>query len=159
MSIVARRVASVPRRTSVETWRCIVELVSSPESDARNELENVTSVAAALIADEQTKSAPITISGGGPLVRVYTLHGEDAIEADLTDEDELAVDPTSGESWVLSLPAAGPDVAAAQAHLADAPHVEVRDIDSVDAADRSASASIERAAGGLVLDLEELARP
>ena len=60
MSVVARRVASVPRRTSVDTWRRVVELVSADYSDARAELESIASVAASLVADEHTKSSPIT---------------------------------------------------------------------------------------------------
>lgn len=156
MSVVARRVASVPRRTSVETWQRISELLSEAGSDARAELERVTSVAATLIAEEYTKSSPITIAGGGPLVRVYTLHGEEAIDADLSDEDELAFDPTAGDSWQLSLPAAGADVVAAEALLADAPHVEVRDIEQVE---RSMATSSKTASGELVIDLGELARP
>ncbi len=156
MSVVARRVASVPRRTSVETWLRITELVSEPDSGARVELEAGTSVAATLIAEEHTKSSPITISGGGPLVRVYTLYGEEAIEADLSDEDELSFDPTAGDSWQLSLPAAGADVAAAEALLAGASHVQVRDIER---AERSAATTSKDATGELVLDLEELTRP
>jgi hypothetical protein len=156
VSVVARQVASVPRRTSVETWQRVVELVSAPDSDARVELEGVTSVAATLIADEQTKTAPITIAGGGPLVRVYTLHGEDAIEADLDDEDEFAFNPTAGNSWLLSLPATGPDLAAAEGLLAGAPHVEARDPDQ---AERPAEGRAKAGTGDLVLDLEELARP
>jgi hypothetical protein len=156
MSVVARRVASVPRRTSVETWRRVAELVSADDSDARAELEGVASVAAALIAEEHTKSSPILVSGGGPLVRVYTLHGADAIEADLTDEDELSFDPTASGSWLLSLPAAGADVAAAVNLVAHAPHVEVRD---VDATEPVAEPKTKAASGELALDLRELARP
>lgn len=155
MTVVARRVASVPRRTSVETWQRIVELISEPESEARSELESVTSVAAALIADEYTRTAPITIAGGGPFLRLYTLHGDDAIESDLTDEEELAFDPTASDPWLISLPAAGADVEAAESLLVDATHVEVQDIEQ-----EGRSAVVTKAASGeLVIDLEELARP
>jgi hypothetical protein len=157
MSVVARRIASVPRRTSVETWTRIVELVSDPDSESRTELEDVTSVAATLIAEEHTKSDPITIAGGGEaLVRVYTLHGDDAIAADFSDEDELAFNPTARETWLLSLPAAGADVAAAETLLAGASHVVVRDIEQIE---RSAATSSKTASGELILDLEELIRP
>lgn len=159
MTVVARRVASVPRRTSVETWRRILEIISTPDSDARAELEGVTSVAATLIADEQTKDTPITIAGGGPLVRIYTLHGEDAIDADLDDEDELAFVPTAGDAWALSLPASGPDIAAAEAHLAGAPRVTIRDAEADDETTSSAARSVKTAAADLTFDLEELARP
>lgn len=128
MSVVACRVASVPRRTSVETWRRIVELVTTDSSDARAELDSVASVASSLIADGNAKSWPITLSGSGPFVRIYTLHGDDAVEADLSDEAELFFDPTSGESWLLSLPAGGADFAVGTKLVAGAPHVEVRDV-------------------------------
>ena len=155
MTVVARRLASVPRRTSVETWQRLVDLISAEGSPARAELSSITSVASMLIAEEYTTTAPVTISGGGPLVRIYTLHGEDAIEHDLDDEAELAFDPTAGDSWLLSLPAAGVDVAIAQAAVAAAAHVEVRDLDE---AERSTAARTASPMPDLVLDLEELER-
>jgi hypothetical protein len=109
-----------------------------------------------LIAEEYTKTAPVTISGGGPLVRIYTLHGEDAIEHNLDDEAELAFDPTAGDSWLLSLPATGADVAIAQAAVAAAAHVEVHDVAE---AERSTAARAASPMPDLVLDLQELERP
>jgi hypothetical protein len=156
VTVVARRLASVPRRTSVATWQRVVDLVSADASSAREELSSMTSVASMLIAEEYTKTAPVTISGGGPLVRIYTLHGEDAIEHDLDDEAELAFDPTAGDSWLLSLPAAGADVAIAQAAVAAAAHVEVRDVAE---AERSAAAPTASPMPDLALDLQELERP
>ncbi|MCY4087901.1 MAG: hypothetical protein OXG37_13730 [Actinomycetia bacterium] len=156
MSVVARRIASVPRRTSVETWRRIVELVTTDSSDARTELDSVASVASSLIADEHAKSWPITLSGSGPFVRIYTLHGDDAVEADLSDEAELSFDLTLGESWLLSLLAGGADFAVATKLVAGAPHVEVRDVGA-------ATASPEPDAGAavpeLAVGLHELTRP
>lgn len=156
MSVVARRLASVPRRTSVETWQRLIDLVSADGSPARTELASITSVASMLIAEEYSESTPVTISGGGPLIRIYTLHGDDAIEHELDDEAELAFDPTDGDSWVLSLPAAGPDVEIARAAVAGAPHIEVRDVAE---AERSAAAARTSPMPDLVLDLEELERP
>ena len=156
MTVVARRLASVPRRTSVETWHRLVDLISAEGSPARAELSSITSVASMLIAEEYTKTAPVTISGGGPLVRVYTLHGEDAIDHDLDDEAALAFDPTAGDSWLLSLPADGADVAIAQAAVTAAAHVEVRDLAE---AERSTAARTGSPMPDLVLDLQELERP
>jgi hypothetical protein len=156
VTVVARRLASVPRRTSVETWQRLVDLISAEGSPARAELSSITSVASMLIAEEYTTTAPVTISGGGPLVRVYTLHGQDAIEYDLDDEAELAFDPTGGDSWILSLPAAGADIAIAQAAVAAAAHVEVRDLAE---AERSTAAQSASPRPDLVLDLQELERP
>jgi len=154
VTVVARRLASVPRRTSVETWQRLVDLISAEGSPARAELLSITSVASMLIAEEYTNTAPVTISGGGPLVRVYTLHGENAIEHDLDDEAELAFDPTAGDSWLLSLPAAGVDVAIARAAIAAAAHVEVRDV-----ADAEPATAATAPTPDLVLDLLELERP
>lgn len=155
MTVVARRVASVPVRTAVETWERIIELVTAPGS-ARDELAGVTSTAAMLIADEQTKDAPITITGGGPLVRVYTVHADDAVEHDDADEAELPFDPTSGDKWTLSLPASGADVAIAEAIVAVAPHVEVRDVDAATEDRATSEAALARE---VTFDLGELERP
>jgi len=156
MTVVARRLASVPCRTSVDTWRRVVDLVSADASPSRTELLSITSVASMLIAEEYTKTAPVTISGGGPLVRIYTLHGEDAIEHDLDDEADLAFAPTASDSWLLSLPAAGADVAIARAAVATAAHVVVRDLAEPEV---SATARAISPMPNLVLDLQELERP
>jgi hypothetical protein len=156
VTVIARRLASVPRRSSVETWQQLVDLVSAEGSPARAELSSITSVASMLIAEEYTRTAPVTISGGGPLVRVYTLHGQDAIDHDLDDEAELAFDPTAGASWLLSLPATGADVEIARAAVAAAAHVEVRDVAQVEPA---TAAQTTAPTPDLVLDLQELERP
>lgn len=156
MTVVARRIASVPVRTAVETWERIAGLVTAPVSPARDELTGITSIAAMLIADEQTKDEPITIAGGGPLVRVYTVHGDDAIEHDDADEADLPFDPTSSNAWTLTLPASGADVAIVEAAVADSPHVEVRDVDAAGDDERATTA---KAAAALELDLTELERP
>lgn len=153
MTVHARRVASVPRRSSVETWRRVCELVSAPGSAARSQLEQVTGVAAMVIADECTREAPIVFSGGGPQVRVYTLHGDDAIAADLDDETCLAFDPTAG-NWSASLPCAGEDVAELSAMLESSARVTVRDV-AAGATVGAAGSSVARNARPII-DLDEL---
>jgi hypothetical protein len=159
VTVVVRRIASVPRRTSVESWHRIIELVTAPDSEARGELESITATAAMLIAEEYAKGTPITVSGGGPLVRVYTLHGTDAIEHDIDDEAELAFDPTADDSWKLTLPAEEVDVEIARAAVASCRHVEVRDIAELARAARSIAAAAPATTPPFVLDLEELERP
>lgn len=160
MTVISRRVAAIPRRTSVESWERVVELVSTAGSDAEAELQSVTATAAMLIAEEWTASAPIKIMGGGPQVRVYTLHGDDAIDADPDDEADLPATPTDAEGWLLSLPAGGVDLAIASAAVAACPHVEVRDVDVAAATSaRAAAPSDKPASSGLKLNLEELERP
>jgi hypothetical protein len=160
MTVIARRIAAIPKRSSVETWERIVELVARPGSAAEAELKAVTATAAMLIAEEWTASAPIKITGGGPLVRLYTLHGTDAIEADPDDEGALAVIPTDSDGWMLSLPAGGVDLAVASKAVASCSHVEVRDVDAVAATSaRAEPAPADVVSAGFNLNLEELERP
>jgi hypothetical protein len=157
VTVVARRVASVPVRTAFATWERVVEIVTAPGSAARVELTGITSIASMLIADEQTKDEPITVFGGGPLVRVYTVHGDVAIEHDDADEADLAFDPTSGDDWTLTLPASGADVAIVEEAVADAPHVTVRDVDAAVEEERTAAEAATPTV--LEFDLTELERP
>lgn len=124
MTVHARRLASVPRRGPIDTWRAICDLVCTG-GDARAELDAIAGVAAALMAEEYTRDEPIVVTGTGPQVRIYTLHGDQAIEADTSEELPLSHDPTAG-SWVLSLPCGADDLADARAAVAGAAHVEVR---------------------------------
>jgi hypothetical protein len=48
-------------------------------------------------------------SGEGPQVRIYTLHDDDSIEADLDDEQPLTTHVADGD-WSASLPADASDV-------------------------------------------------
>jgi hypothetical protein len=155
MTTVARRLASIPRRTSVDTWEHLVGLTTRPGSRARTELQRITAVASMLIAEEYAHSTPITIAGGGPLVRIYTLHGDEAIDHDLDEEVEFGFDSTGGDSWLMSLPAAGADVGIARSATSDALHVEVRDIGE----EGPIRESNQAAAQELLLDLSELERP
>ena len=155
MTIVARRVASVPVRSSVETWNRMVELLTPPGSGARSELAGITSLAAMLISEEYTSHSPVTIEGSGALVLIYTLHGRDAIDHDLEDEESFAFDPTAGASWKLSLPACGADLELARDALKSAPHLDVREI-GVDVHDGPPSAAPKAT---LTIDLDSLDRP
>lgn len=141
MTVHARRVASIPRRTATETWRAIYELVTEADSAARQELAAITGIASALITDEYTRAAPVIVSGNGPQVRVYTLHGDAAIDADQSMETPLSHTPTSGD-WSLSLPCGEDDLAEATDAVAHAAHVQIRSIiDDPAPAARSAAQS------------------
>jgi hypothetical protein len=116
MTVIRRDIVSVPRRTPSETWAAICELVSKADSDARAELRAAGDVATTLIAREATKADPAVFSGTGPQVRVYTLHDDDSLEADLDDEQPLVTFVADGE-WSASLPAEESDVGWATAAL------------------------------------------
>lgn len=102
MTINARRVASIPMRTPSETWNAICDLLVPGDSVALPELELMVGLASMLIADEYSRDDPIIVSGAGPQLRIYTLHGNDALEDEVT-EDSFAFDPTEGE-WEVSFP-------------------------------------------------------
>jgi hypothetical protein len=109
MTTIRRQIVSVPRRTPAETWDAICELVSKEGSDARSDLRRAANIATTLIAEESTKDDAAIFSGEGPQVRIYTLHDDDSIEADLDDEQPLATYVANGD-WSASLPADASDV-------------------------------------------------
>ncbi|MGH8579704.1 MAG: hypothetical protein ACREVK_06115 [Gammaproteobacteria bacterium] len=109
-TVVARRVASTPKRTAVQTWEKIVEILApDPNSDARKELAKATGVACASISSEATKDVAIVVWGNGQRVRVYCVFDEDAVTGDGIKEDALSKSPTEG-NWKISIPCQPEDV-------------------------------------------------
>lgn len=160
MSIVARRVAAIPKRTSVDTWRTIVGLLARPGSAAHDELTAVTNIGAMLIADEYTRAAAIVVTASaGPRVRIYTVHNDDALDEDEVNEAPLASYPTDETDWQVSLPCADGELDAVTAALAGHPHVVARaltdDVDNTFATTASATGT----SGMPVINLAELERP
>lgn len=157
MTVVARRVAAIPKRTSTETWRAIVALLAPPGTAAYTELIAATNVAAMLIADDCTRDSPIVVTAAaGPRVRIYTVHDEDALDDDEVDESPLASYPTDEVEWLVSLPCPGDEVAATSGALAAQPHVVARSTTD-DLAPATAGAPPE--GGRAVINLAELERP
>jgi hypothetical protein len=154
MTVHARRVASVPRRTSVDTWTTIVELVTTTGTAARAELLGITGLGAAAIAEEFTSDAPIIVSGTGPQVRVYTTHGDAAVEADVSDERTLSHDPTDGD-WTLSMPCADEDLDDFGALAAGATHVVLRPLSE----DVSSERTEAQASARPIINLAALEQP
>ena len=109
MTVVARRVRATPVRTGIETWRFIVDLVASGESEARTQLLAVEGIGACVIAGETPGDAPIVLSGSGPKLRIYCIYGTDAVNGEDSNEDGLSWDPTAGD-WTMSLPVCDEDL-------------------------------------------------
>lgn len=127
MAVIARRFASVPERSAVETWDAIAKLIApDPESPARSELAAVAGTACSLIASEM--SAPIVVYGSGPRLRIYCLYGDDAIEGDGVSEEPLTYVPTDGD-WRMSLPCPGDELGWVQTSLRASTRVRARDQD------------------------------
>ena len=125
MTTTARRVRAIPVRTSTQAWEKIVELLASADVTIRPHLEEAANVASMLITEEHTAIDPIILTGCGPQVRVYTLHGTKAIDG--ANENEQPLTLTATDAWRVSLPATGDDLELARASITDNVHVEVYD--------------------------------
>lgn len=105
MTVIARRIISVPERTATQTWEVISRILAPDAASAGGkELCLVAGVACSLITREAMTS-PIVLHGTGPRVRIYCLYNEAAVEGDDASEAKLPFDATSGD-WALSLPLA-----------------------------------------------------
>ncbi len=121
MTTLARRYAAVPKRTSSETWRAITEHL--PTSTERAHFEAATNAAAVLIADSVTATTPIVLTGAGPRVHLYTVHGDDAISGHNVNEATVA-NLSFSDDWTLYLPD-HPDEPGLIAGLVTTPHIKI----------------------------------
>ncbi|ACU75761.1 conserved hypothetical protein [Catenulispora acidiphila DSM 44928] len=151
--MTARRVASVPARTSTATWHAIIDLVAPLQGPARSVLSAATGVCAAIISEEYTRDAPIIIRpASGPQIRIYTVHGEDALEV-LQDETPLSVQPLADPQWTLSVPCGVDDIDDFGRVLAGDGRISLRDLTAVAEIDKFAEPQVR---GSLTVNLEEL---
>lgn len=169
MSVISRKMISVPVRTSVETWTAIIDLLSASDEPARNSLKMIGNVAAMLIAEEYTREVPIVVVPiVGDRIRIYTVHGTAAVEAEDTDETPLASWPLSTAGWTLSLPCGVDDIDDVRAALLPYPFADVRDmtegitVNSASGGAVGGAADAEpavRRSGAVVINYNELERP
>jgi hypothetical protein len=155
VTVIARRFASVPERSAVDTWNAIVELIApDPRSTARTELAAVAGVACSLIASEM--SAPIVAYGSGPRLRIYCLFGDDAIEGDNVSEGALTYVPTEGD-WRMSLPCPEEELGWVQKSLRSSTRVSARDEDE-DVGDEKSEDRSARGEGVPTVNLDAFLR-
>lgn len=109
MTVVARRFVATPQRTASETWQAITTLICQDDSSARQEFEAATGCGANSIVEEALRNHPLVVRGSGPRLRVYTLHGDDAVSGEDKNEDALSWKPTDG-TWTVDLPCTGEDL-------------------------------------------------
>lgn len=129
MSVIARRIASVPYRTSSQTWQAIVDLLAPDAGPARTALLAVAGPGSMTIAEEYTSSAAIVIlPATGPRIRIRTVHGSDALDA-VQSETPLTSRPLHQPGWHLSLPCAEDDLDELRTALAGHPQFSVRALD------------------------------
>ncbi|WP_259453964.1 hypothetical protein [Streptomyces ginkgonis] len=155
MSAIARRVASVPHRTSSQTWQAIVDLLAPSAGSARTALLEVAGPASVIIAEEYTSSAPIVVlPAEGPRIRIRTAHGGDAVDG-AEDEAPLMSRPLDQPGWRLSLPCAEDDLDELRVALAGKSQISVRALDDDVPDETKARAASAR----IVINTDELELP
>jgi hypothetical protein len=128
VNAVARTVAAIPVRTSVQTWEAIAGLLAPAGSPERGRLDAVTNIAAILITAEYTGHAPIVVlPASGPRVRIRTAHDMNAIDA-LDGEIPLTISPCAEPGWSMSLPCGIDDIDEIREALSGHPGIDVRDL-------------------------------
>ena len=121
MTVIARRVRATPFRTAGDAWAFISDLIADSHPTARPYLKAAGNAGAMVISEEHTQHNPIRLSGCGPQVRFYTLHGFRAIDGESMSEQSLIITPS--DAWELALPAAGPDFDLVSSALNGIPHL------------------------------------
>ncbi|MEV0283500.1 hypothetical protein AB0H36_05200 [Kribbella sp. NPDC050820] len=157
MSVISRRIASVPVRTSVETWSAITALLTMANHEARRTLVAITNIAAMLISEEYTRDTPIiVVPAVGDRIRVYTVHGTAAIEAE-RDPATLATWPLATPGWTLSLPAGIDDIDDVRTALQAYPSIDARDTTA--GVSLEAASQADRTPGLVSINYDEMERP
>lgn len=152
MTTTARRVRATPVRTPTDAWAVIVDLLAAADDGMRRHLMQAGNPAAMVISEEHTKAHAMIVSGCGPQVRIYTLHGAHAIEGTGANEQRLAISPSDG--WQLALPAPGTDFDLVASAVEGIAHVTV--YDPAKSEPTSASESAVEAVGPIGIDLSVL---
>lgn len=129
-TVIVRKIAGSPIRTSSEVWENICELVApDAASAARAILAKATGVACSSIASEVIKDKPIVLFGSGPRIRIYGLFDEDAVSGE--DINEAALPEVATEDdWRMSIPCLDEDFDWCKRETkVCAPHISVRRLD------------------------------
>jgi hypothetical protein len=156
-TVIARSIASTPKRTATETWGAIVSILApDTKSAAHTELQKVAGVAASSIASEAPNDDAFIIYGRGPQIRIYCVFGEDAVSGEGVNEDSIQECPTDGD-WRMSMPCHAEDLDWTQKRLKSlSSRVTARALGEKINSDEAESS---RASAGLSLSLNEFLKP
>ena len=156
MTVLARRVASIPVRSASATWELIVDLIAPTNGEARTELLAATGIAASLVAREAMVPSPVVVTGDGPRVRIYCVHGEKAVEGTGVKEAALPTSPVGSGSWAVSLPCPADDLPWVQKALGQvSARITARDMEE----SFSVAGEEEESTAQADIDLESFLRP
>lgn len=156
MTVVARRIASVPSRLATSTWERMVDLMAPRNEASRRELAAVVGVASSLITREAMKDSPVIVSGNGPRLRFYCVYGEDAITGENVNEAAISESPAETETWAVSLPCPADDLSWVRHALkAKSSRITARDASEKNLPEDE---STERAATTATINVEEFLR-
>ena len=152
MTIVVRRFASSPERTSAETWKAIVKMLA-PSDKWKTELNAITGTVSSIISNRLLKDDPLVVRGSGPLLRVYCLYDDEAVVGEDKKEDGLNWGPISGD-WKIFLPCQDDMVATFQKIISKhSTRVELYSVDEgLDLSDRAANTESDN----MTVDIEAL---
>lgn len=153
-TVVVRKVAATPIRTSSEAWDVMVSLLApDAKSAARAVLHKAAGVACSSIASETLNEHAIVVFGSGPRVRLYCLYDADATSGEDVKENALPEAPTTGD-WRMSIPCPDEDFEWCERAIKNcSPYVSVRRAGD-DVPDRGA----EEASAGASVNMEEFFR-
>lgn len=156
-TIVMRRVAATPARAAAAAWAVIADLIASPGSDARREIDATGGVGMSLIAAEAMRSSPIVVRGVGAQLRIYCLHDDEAVLGEGISEDPLAWCPTDGD-WAMSLPCPEEDLPWVRSALArESARITARDLATAVPAGTAREGATRTGDGAI--DMEAFLRP
>ena len=128
MTILSRRIASIPKKLASETWVQIIEMLASNNQHVTQEMTKIAGIASSLITRQSMKRSPLIATGKGPRVRIYCVYGHDAIDESCLDESPLPETPLNADKWKISLPCPTDDLSWVREKLERlSTRIEVRD--------------------------------
>lgn len=147
---VRRDISSIPHRSASETWQCIIDLVTGPDSKDAQQLRSAAGVMSSIITDEHPSRRAIMLEGVGPQLRIYLRYGMKAIEEG-GRVDSLTWNPTEGD-WTMHVPCDGENMEWVKKSLASCVRIKVFDVAESDRAEGEEKSTVDKAGSGIVVD-------
>jgi hypothetical protein len=148
---VRRDISSIPHRSASQTWQCIIDLITGPDSFDTGQLTVAGGVMGTIITDEHPSARSIVLEGVGAQLRIYLRYGLKAVEAG-DAVDSLNWNPTAGD-WAMRVPCDRDNLAWVKASLAKtAPRLNFVDVEEEERAEETRHQNAATTAGAIVVD-------